>query len=56
MEERSNYPFNLPVENENIEKAFDVLDGEGGFCYSRLFQELEYILSGWVFWKAGDGV
>jgi len=56
MEERLNYPFDLPVENENVKKAFDVFDSEGGFRYSGLPQELEHFLGVWVFRKAGDGV
>jgi len=50
------YSFNLSVENEDIKKAFDVLDGERGFCNSGLFQELEHNPSVRVFRKTRDGV
>ena len=36
MEEELNYAFNLSIENENVEKAFNMLDSEGGLCYPAL--------------------
>ena len=56
MEERQNYPLDFTIENENVEKAFDVLYRELGFRYPALFQELEHILSVRVFRRAGDRV
>jgi hypothetical protein len=50
------YSFNLSIENENIEKTFNVFDSEGSFCYSGLLQELEHVLSIRVFWRTRDWV
>ena len=56
MEGWLTYPLDLSIKNKHIKKAFDVLDGEGGFRYSGLLQELEYVLSIRVFWKTGDRI
>ena len=51
-----NYAFNLSVKNENVEEAFNVLDRKVCFCYFSLLQELEHILSVWVFRTTRNGV
>jgi len=50
------YPFDLSIKNKHIEKAFDVLNGKGGFCYSGLLQELEHVLSIRVFRKTRNRI
>ena len=56
MEGWLTYPLDLSIKNKHIKKAFDVLDGEGGFRYSGLLQELEHVLSIRVFWKTRDRI
>ena len=53
---RVSYPFDLSIKNKHVEEAFDMLDGEGGFRYSGLLQELEHILSVRVLRRARDGI